>query len=568
MSYDLSEMDRPKKALLYCRVSGKKQDNEGSGLSSQEHRCRQYADAKGYEVVKVFPDIVSGGGDFMKRPGMVELLQFLDAHPREQFVVIFDDLKRYARDVEFHLRLRRMMIERNATRECLNFNFEDSPEGKFTETISAAAGEYERESMGRQNRQKAIARVEQGYCVQAVPPIGYEYKKSPAGGKVLHKVEPYASIVREALVGYATGRFGTQTEVARFLSNHPQFPKRNRKGVFFPEMAVKMLRQKLYAGIVGVEKWGVSDRKGVHEGLISIEMFRTIQDKLDGRVYAPTRKDTSEDFPLRGAVCCSECSTPLTAGWSKGKYKSYPYYLCRKKGCSQYGKSIARKKIEGEFEGLLATLQPSKNLVQVAAVMFKDLWDAQLSNAADMANVLKQDAKAIDAKIDQLVDSIVEASNPRVISAFEKRIEKLERDKLVLQEKQANLGKPATDFGELLELSMRFLTNPCNIWKSGKIELQRLVLKLAFPEHLQYSREIGFRTPKITFPFKVLGGFCGGDFEMVPRERIELSASPLPRVRSTTELPRLNFQRGRRITDPGIDEKGESHYLPQHVEKL
>ena len=27
---------------------------------------------------------------------------------------------------------------------------------------------------------------------------------------------------------------------------------------------------------------------------------------------------------------------------------------------------------------------------------------------------------------------------------------------------------------------------------------------------------------------------------MVPRERIELSASPLPRVRSTTELPRLS----------------------------
>ena len=31
--------------------------------------------------------------------------------------------------------------------------------------------------------------------------------------------------------------------------------------------------------------------------------------------------------------------------------------------------------------------------------------------------------------------------------------------------------------------------------------------------------------------------------KMVPRERIELSASPLPRVRSTTELPRLTVRR-------------------------
>ncbi|MEL7030208.1 MAG: recombinase family protein [Pseudomonadota bacterium] len=131
------------KAVIYCRVSGKKQLKEGSGLNSQEHRCRQYAEAKGYHVASIFPDDVSGGGDFMKRPGMVALLKYLDAHSNESFVVIFDDLKRYARDVEFHLKLRRLMNERGATRECLNFNFEDTPEGKFSETISAAAGEYE-----------------------------------------------------------------------------------------------------------------------------------------------------------------------------------------------------------------------------------------------------------------------------------------------------------------------------------------------------------------------------------------------------------------------------------------
>ena len=57
-------MDRPTKALIYCRVSGKKQTTEGSGLDSQEYRCRQYAKAKGYTVEAVFPDDVSGGGDF------------------------------------------------------------------------------------------------------------------------------------------------------------------------------------------------------------------------------------------------------------------------------------------------------------------------------------------------------------------------------------------------------------------------------------------------------------------------------------------------------------------------
>ena len=57
-------MDHPvKKAVLYCRVSDKKQKNEGNGLDSQEHRCREYAAARGYIVDDdaVFTDVKSAG---------------------------------------------------------------------------------------------------------------------------------------------------------------------------------------------------------------------------------------------------------------------------------------------------------------------------------------------------------------------------------------------------------------------------------------------------------------------------------------------------------------------------
>lgn len=147
------------KAVIYCRVSSTKQKLEGSGLDSQEHRCRQYADAKGYEVEAVFPDDASGGGDFMNRPGMVALLSYLDAQPNKNYVIIFDDLKRFARDTEFHIKLRREFQTRGARIECLNFKLDDSPEGKFVETIFAAQGELEREQNRRQVIQKMKARV-------------------------------------------------------------------------------------------------------------------------------------------------------------------------------------------------------------------------------------------------------------------------------------------------------------------------------------------------------------------------------------------------------------------------
>ena len=527
--------DAPTKAVIYCRVSGKKQVRDGSGLNSQEHRCRQYAEAKNYEVVQVFPDDRTAKGRFVQRPGMVKLLQFLDNHSDERFVVIFDDLKRYSRDTEFHLELRRVMLERGAVRECLNFNFEDSPEGKFNETIAAAAGTYERETMGRQNWQKSVARIEQGYCVQAVPPVGFKYIKSKSGGKILTRDEPAASAVQEALEGYATDRFSSQAEVVRFLQNDPRFPKKGRGGKLTQQTVIHMFRRHLYAGLVDGRSWGVSIREGKHDGLISVATFKRIQRKLDGGVYAPAREDLKVDFPLRGAVACSECDTPLTAGWSKGKYKRYPYYFCRSKSCSRYGKTIPRKRIEDQFAKLLDQLQPTRNLVEITAAMFKDRWDSQLERVAVNVDAVKSDIDAAEGQIEKLLDAVVEASNPKVISAYENRIEKLEQECLVLREKERDLAKPRGNFEDLFELSVRFLSSPAKLWKSKRFDLQRLVLKLTFSEHLSYCRENGFRTPQTTVPFGFFGNFAMKN-KMVLLERIELSTSPLPRECSTSEL--------------------------------
>ena len=256
------------KAVIYCRVSSVKQRVDGSGLESQEHRCREYAVSKGYEVEAVFPDDISGGGDFMKRPGMVALLSYLDAQVGKNYVVIFDDLKRFARDTEFHIKLRREFTDRGARIECLNFNFEDTPEGKFIETIIAAQGELEREQNKRQVVQKMKARVEKGYYV-FYPPVGYRYAKDRVHGKLLVRDEPAASILAEALEGYANGRFRSQFEVKRFLESKPEFPKSGESGYVHPSKVKDILRRPVYAGYVEAPDWGVSLRKGHHEPLIS-----------------------------------------------------------------------------------------------------------------------------------------------------------------------------------------------------------------------------------------------------------------------------------------------------------
>jgi site-specific DNA recombinase len=295
---------------------------------------------------------------------MVAMLRFLKKRGREDCVVIFDDLKRFARDTIFHLKLRQELAAYNATVECLNFKFEDTPEGQFVETVIAAQSQLERLQNRRQTLQKMKARVERGYYVFAVP-VGYRYEKVGSHGRLLVRSEPLASIVQEALEGYASGRFQLQAEVKRFLETQPAFPK-TRSGIVRNQEVTRLLTRLVYAGYVEAPNWGISLRKGHHEPLISFEAFQTIRDRLTGHARAPARKNLDADFPLRGAVVCGHCNTPLTACWAKGKYSLYPYYFCPKRGCEDYAKTVRREIIEGQFETILRQVQPSKEVFAAA----------------------------------------------------------------------------------------------------------------------------------------------------------------------------------------------------------
>src|SRR5581483_10616265 len=152
-----------KVGLVYARVSSKRQELDGTGLQSQEGRCIKELASLDVPYEKSFFDSYSGGGDFMKRPAMRAMLAYIDANPHKQFLVVFDDLKRFARDVEFHLKLKAAFKVRGVGLRCLNYNFDESPEGRFSETVIAAQAELERHQNRRQVIQKQKSRLELGY---------------------------------------------------------------------------------------------------------------------------------------------------------------------------------------------------------------------------------------------------------------------------------------------------------------------------------------------------------------------------------------------------------------------
>ena len=511
--------NRRQPALIYCRVSSTKQKTEGHGLDSQELRCRQYAEHRGYDVEAVFPDDVSGGGDFMKRPGMVALLSYLDAKPNENFVIVFDDLKRFARDRDFHFSLRRALTARGAKPECLNFNFDDSPEGEFVETIFAAQGQLEREQNRRQVIQKMTACVDHGRYVFA-PPIGYKYA-DVNGASMLVPDEPNASIVRECLEKFASGVFQSPVEVQRYMTAQPSTPKSIR-GQVNMSLVTNMLRRPLYAGLIRIEKWGGQLQQGKHEALISVETWKRVQDRLEGGANAPARKDLNESFPLRGAVSCAECGSNMTAGFSRGRSASYPYYFCQKKGCSQYRKSIRGEKLEAEFAELLRSLTPSPKLYALGRAMLKKAWDMRIQAAVSRRTHAQSELTRLEKRADQMMDRLVEADSPTLIAAYEAKIRKMEEEKAVLREQAAKKqSEPTHEFEAIYRTALGFITNPLQVWENGPLPIKRMVLRMTFGGKLEYCRETGYRTAGIALPLKLFGALNAPQLDMVEPGGIE-----------------------------------------------
>ncbi len=494
-----------RKAVIYCRVSSAAQTKRGDGLGSQETRCREYARVRNYEVAQVFSDDLSGSAT--ERPGVKAMLAFLKAHRSNPHIVLVDDISRLARSVSAHIELRAAITLAGGVLESPTLEFNDDADSELQEYILATVAQHQRRKNAEQTKNRMRARVMNGYWVFQAP-VGYRYEKAGGQGKVLVRDEPLASIVEEALEGFASGRFQIQAEVKRFLERHPEFP-RDQKGEVRNQQVTDILTRVVYAGYVEAPTWDVGIREGRHEGLVSFETYRRIQDRLNGNARAPVRKDLNQDFPLRGSVLCGDCGTPLTACWSSGRSTRYPYYLCPQRGCESYGKSIKRETIEGEFEALLESLKPSESLFNVASAMFRKLWDERLRSQGERRASLETEIRGIERKVEQLLDRIVEADSPSVIRAYENRIRDMEAQKIECTERIAQCGRPIRSFDDSLRTALTFLGNPQKIWASEQLEHKKAVLKLAFGDRLVYVRNEGFRTADIALPFKAIADLSG-----------------------------------------------------------
>ena len=163
----MERVSKGKKAVIYCRVSDTKQTIRGTGLNSQETRCREYAALRGYQVQKVFTDDASGS--LINRPGMQTMLGFLRQHRRNPHIVIIDDISRLARGLQAHLELRAAISKAGGVLESPSIEFGEDSDSQLIENLLASVSQHQRQKNGEQTLNRMRARASNGYWVFQAP---------------------------------------------------------------------------------------------------------------------------------------------------------------------------------------------------------------------------------------------------------------------------------------------------------------------------------------------------------------------------------------------------------------
>src|SRR3712207_6751911 len=153
---------RPKRAILYARVSTDEQARSGYSLAQQLEALRAYCEREGYEILEEVVDPGQSGAS-LERPGMDRVRDLVAAGGVS--VVLAQDRDRFAREPAYHYLLKQEFEEHGTKIRALNDRGGDSPEGELTDGILDQLAKYERAKTAERSRRGKTRKAKEGKVI-------------------------------------------------------------------------------------------------------------------------------------------------------------------------------------------------------------------------------------------------------------------------------------------------------------------------------------------------------------------------------------------------------------------
>lgn len=483
------------KCYIYTRVSTEAQV-DGYSLDAQSEVLKEYAEYRGLKIVGEYCDAGISGATIKGRPAFRQMMSDIAAQKDNISYVLVFKLSRFGRNAADIMRSLQTLLDFDINLVSVRESIDSSTAGgRLTLAILSAVAEMEHENITVQFMAGRIQKVKNGGWTGGPAPLGYTI--------VDHKLvinEEEAKLVRKIYELYDQ-KGSTATSVADEL-NKSSYERPNGKP-FTYEFVARTLDNPTYYGricyfrrtnrkdhngkIIKPDPDALISVKGIHEPIISEEIWMRVQDKRQQmRKRYKKSAEAVNTHILSGIVMCPICGKPLTGQVSKSKnyytggwYKSIYYYNCRYSG-RQHGKICSFDKLLNEeiIDGLVfriigklqfydefkeamqrtvGEVDTAESIEERLKNLRKELRDAEynkfrLGEQLDGLNSLKS---GYDKKYQKLSDKLDEVYDR--IDDIEDEIEKTKK-RLASLEQKKDTGIQVIDFIDNLSILFEKMT--------------------------------------------------------------------------------------------------------------
>ena len=470
-------------AVLYIRVSTAAQEAQTYNLPTQTRKVEDRCERDALPVLKTFTDAESARTT--DRPQFQAMLAYCRKYRGKVTHVVFADLSRLARSIEDQASTLGTFKQLGITPVSCDERIEDSAAGRMAVNMLGVVNQFYSDSLSERIRYRMAAGVQEGRWLWLAP-IGY--LNGTNGKQGLQVDTKRAALVRQAFEWVATRNYSLE-DILRRLKLLDLTTRRSGRPI--PKQTLsRMLRNQVYAG------WVVSGEnrvKGLHEPIVSQELFDAVQDALDGKAAPPVvHKKLNNDFPLKGFIRCTGCDKKLTAGWAKGRKAKYARYWCWNPKCSARV-SASRDEIERAFLRILAMLVPTQEFLNELPRIAKDHWAHRLERIKSerrRISTLLADVKTLNQKILlQKVNGELSAEEFLVLK------ETVTQQKTDAETQTEALDAENSSMEALLQEQQNNIVDLVGAWQRGGAQQRQELISNLFPEGLRFSQQTLFFEP-------------------------------------------------------------------------
>ncbi len=457
------------KAVIYCRVSTEEQAREGESLDSQERRCLAFAEQNDYQVVEKFIERGESGRTSNRTQFQRMLKYVVDKHIS---CIICLKIDRFMRNAGEYAYVTAHLSKKGIKILFVEGTNEDDANGKLLKGISAQFAEFESNVNSERTKAGMKEALLHGRWLWKVR--GYSFLINPENQKQLYPNESAKHIKK--IFELAEKGIYTQIEILNILK---------KDGFVMSKQAFSvLLRNPIYCGLLP-DTYNQNNGnyiKGIHEPLISEEMFFKIQRILDGKRpnVVPRIKD-NPNFPLRGYVYCDKCGHKLTACFAKGKSIKVPYYQCYTKGCPRYQKKI----LEGSFTEYLKDLKPTKEVLDLfeknVVTKFKERTIEEVKQDRQVENIISNLQERKSKIINLMTTDVLNPQDGKdALDKLNQEIAEFQKTKTAKEETKPNLE-------ECLSFAKDTLVNLDKAWLEGDLHFKQRLQGLIMPEGFKFD---------------------------------------------------------------------------------